>query len=234
MPVLPEAVIVDADPKVIAPRIVEGVAPVLVKAPAAAPVSPEPFNVIALVAPLVNENPFKSRTAPELTVVVPAVVPSGPAVETVDEAPSFKVPPETVVPPEKELAPDKTMVPGPVFTVPYDPLIIPLTVKSVADVPSFATVKVRAAPNATGQDMVAPLLPVPAFETVTFPPKVNKPDPMMEEPAGAPQYKPTAEGVDSVNPPFASVTPALTVRIPGTVVFAESVFVLPPESVRLL
>ena len=234
MPALPAAVMVEADPKVMAPMMVAGAVPVLVKAPAAAPVSPGPFNWMALVAPPVNENPFKSRTAPELTVVVPVVVPRGPADETVDEAPSFNVPAVTEVPPVKRLAPDKTIVPAPAFTNPYDPLMMPLTVRSVADVPSFATVKVRAAPKATGQDMVAPLLPVPAFVTVIFPPKVINPDPVMEEPAGAPQYTFTADGDESVNPLFASVTPALTVRIPGTVVFAESDFVFPPESVRLL
>ena len=51
------------------------------------------------MAALVNEKPFKSSTAPLETVVPEPVVPNGPALLTVDEAPNFNVPTLTVVVP---------------------------------------------------------------------------------------------------------------------------------------
>lgn len=52
------------------------------------------------------------------------------------------------------------MVPAPAFVTPAAPLITLLIVKSVAVVLSSATVNVRVAPRATGQDITAPL-PLP-------------------------------------------------------------------------
>ena len=99
VPVVPAAVMVAAAPKVMAPIIVEAAAPVLVNAPAGDEANPVPFKATALEAALVNENPLRSSTAPEATVVTPAVVPRGPAVETVEDAPSFNVPALMVVAP---------------------------------------------------------------------------------------------------------------------------------------
>ncbi|MNY18034.1 hypothetical protein D3C86_1513870 [compost metagenome] len=68
---------------------------------------PVPFKVTASVAALVNEKPFISNTAPELTVVPAEAVPKGPEVFVVEEMPSFNVFPELiVVAPEKVLAAD--------------------------------------------------------------------------------------------------------------------------------
>ena len=75
----------------------EAVPELFVKAP---PLEiPVPFNDSASVAALVNEKPFKSRTAPLVTEVPKPVVPNGPAVLTDDETPNFNVPTPTVVVP---------------------------------------------------------------------------------------------------------------------------------------
>ena len=86
------AVIVAPDePKVIGP-LKEASLPVLVNAPAAKAVKPVPFKVSGSAVERVN--PFKSRTAPEVTEVIPAIVPKA------ETLPSFKVPTLTVVVPE--------------------------------------------------------------------------------------------------------------------------------------
>ena len=69
-------------------------ATLLVSAPAAA--IPVPFKVSASAVPSVN--PFRSRAAPEMTEVAPAVVPSGVFVLPPD-APSLRVPALMVVKP---------------------------------------------------------------------------------------------------------------------------------------
>jgi hypothetical protein len=53
----------------------------------------------ASVAAAVNENPFRSSDAPLATVVPAAVVPSGPDVLSVDDAPNLSVPALIVVAP---------------------------------------------------------------------------------------------------------------------------------------
>jgi hypothetical protein len=66
--------------------------------------------------------------------------------------------------------------------------MFPLIVKSAAEVPSSATVKDMVAPTKTGQEIVAPLVPVPELFTVTFPLRVNTYKPSMVEPVVAPPY----------------------------------------------
>ena len=58
-----------------------------------------PFNESASVAELVNEKPFKSSTAPLVTVVPEPVDPNGPEVLEDDETPNFNIPTLTVVVP---------------------------------------------------------------------------------------------------------------------------------------
>ena len=66
-------------------------------------------------------------------------------------------------------------------------LTIPMKVKSGADEPSSATeMSYEAELSDTGQDMDAPAVPAPASVTLTFPPRVSKPVPVMDEPAEAP------------------------------------------------
>jgi hypothetical protein len=82
-------IVAPKDPKVIAP-LKAALPPVLVSAPDGEAVNPIPFRVSDSAFERVN--PFKSRTAPEVTDVIPAPVPS-----TVVDAPSFSVPEATVV-----------------------------------------------------------------------------------------------------------------------------------------
>ena len=93
------AVMVLADAKVMAPLKVAA-PPVLVKAP---PLDmPEPFRVKASgIDVLLIENPFKSKAAPEATVVPAALDPNGPlsAVFKSPPIPNFKVPSLIVVAP---------------------------------------------------------------------------------------------------------------------------------------
>jgi hypothetical protein len=93
------AVMVLADAKVMAPLKIAA-PPVLVKAP---PLDmPEPFKVKASgIEVLLIENPFKSKTAPEATVVPAAFDPNGPlsAVLKSPPIPNFKVPSLIVVAP---------------------------------------------------------------------------------------------------------------------------------------
>ena len=85
------------------------------------------------------------------------------------------------------------MVPAPALVTPKAVLTIPLIVRSVAVVPSFATVKVRVAPRETGHDINAPV-PVPVILlTVTPPPKLKAPVPDMVEPV-APHSRVTLAG----------------------------------------
>ena len=67
----------------------------------------------------------------------------------------------------------------------------------------MGTVKVRVAvPNATGHEMRAPTLPVPASVTVTSPPSVSVPEPAIVEADVVPQInvKPlTVKGAEMVN-----------------------------------
>ena len=74
-------------PSVINPFQVAAVAELLVKAPA--PPAPVPLSVKDSVVP--SENPFRSRVAPEATVVLAPVVPSGVFVVS-PAAPSISVP----------------------------------------------------------------------------------------------------------------------------------------------
>jgi hypothetical protein len=92
VPVVPAAVMVDADPKVIGQIRVEAAAPVLVNAPAGDAVNPVPFKVIASLYVPVKENPLRSSTAPEATVVPPAPVPRGPLAVSAEDIPRSIVP----------------------------------------------------------------------------------------------------------------------------------------------
>jgi hypothetical protein len=83
--------------KVITPIYVDGVEELFVNAPK--PPTPVPLMERASVAADVNENPFRSSDAPLATVVPAAVVPSGPEVLSVDDAPNASVPALIVVAP---------------------------------------------------------------------------------------------------------------------------------------
>ena len=137
--------------------------------------------------------------------------------------------------PVKLFTPERVIVPGPVIVRPNPvPLIIPLIKRSFAVVPSSATLNVRVAPNATGQDIVASSVPVVASVTVTLPPKINKPLPVIEEPAMAPQESVTLVGEPSVKVDKARVDPVFTVNAPETVVLTPKVVEVELPMVRLL
>ena len=83
-------------------------------------------------------------------------------------------------------SPDNVSVPVPAFVTPnVEPLITPLIVKSIADVPSSATVNVLVALKATGQEIVAPTVPPPLSVTATLPPRVNVDEPEIVPPVDA-------------------------------------------------
>ena len=145
------------------------------------------------------------------------------------------VPSEIVVAPVYELLPDSSICPAPAFVIPNKaPLITPLIVKSLAEVPSSATVTVLVAPKATGQEMVAPEAPPALSVTDMFPPSVNTPDPVIDEPVTAPPSRDTLVGDPNVKAPNANVVLLLTVKAPFTVVFMANVFVPLPLIVKLL
>jgi hypothetical protein len=106
-----------------------------------------------------------------------------------------------------------------------EPLIIPLIERSSAEVPSSATVKVLAAPKATGELIEAPEVPVPALLTVILPPKVKAADPEITDPLVAPHSSTTLVGDPNVNVLLAKIAPALTVKDPDKVVFLAKVVV---------
>ena len=90
-------------------------------------------------------------------------------------------------------------------------LTIPEMVKSAADVPSSATVKVLvvAFVKATGLEMDAPTFPVPLLITVTSPPSVRSPVPERVAPFERhPPSRLMADGEAMVNPPLASSAPS--------------------------
>ena len=134
---------------------------------------------------------MRSSAAPELTVVPPAPVPSGPLAVSAEDIPSFSIPKLIVVAPVYVFAPETVKVPAPFFVIPLVPEpgdIIPLMVKSTAVVPSSATVKVLVAPfRETKHEIVAPTVPVVASVTVTFPPSVKVPVPVIDASEVLPQ-----------------------------------------------
>ncbi len=81
--------------------------------------------------------PLRSRTAPELIVVAPAVVPSAEAL------PSFSRPTaRTVIAPERSLAPDRISTSGPATSNVPDPVTTPESVSSVVPpVPSSTSTR---------------------------------------------------------------------------------------------
>ena len=81
-------------PSVINPLKVTAVAELLVKAPA--PPAPVPLSVKGSAVP--SENPFRSRVAPEATIVPASVVPNGVFVAP-PAAPSISVPSLIIVSP---------------------------------------------------------------------------------------------------------------------------------------
>ena len=132
--------------------------------------------------------------------------------------------------------PDNVNLPAPTFVKLPEVLIIPLMDRSDALVPSSATEKVRVVEfvNATGQLIVAPLFPVAALLIVTFPPNVNKPLPVIEEPVEAPPAKTIEVGEPNVKVDKAKVEFSDTVSIPLTIVLAGKFLVPDPDIVRLL
>ena len=98
------AVIVLAEPNVIGP-INEAAVPVFVSAPAGEAVNPAPYKVSGSV--LEYAVPFKSKTAPLDTVVLPEVEPSA------ETLPSLSVPAVTVVAPVYVFVPESVNVPVP-------------------------------------------------------------------------------------------------------------------------
>jgi len=81
--------------------------------------------------------------------------------------------------------------------------------------------------------MLAPLEPVAILLTVTLPPSVNVPVPIIEEPAVAPHSKIVLAGELSAKVDKLSIVPAFTVNVPETVVAAGNVFVPLPLNVKL-
>ena len=112
------------------------------------------------------------------------------------------------------------------------PLITPDMVKSVAEVPSSATVIVLVAPKATGQAISAPSVPVVASVTLIFPARVNTPVPVIDDPVTAPHSNSNEVGEPIVLLPIAKIAPLLTVKDPLTVKLADNV-VVPTESLKL-
>jgi hypothetical protein len=108
-----------------------------------APLLAIPVPLMVIASAVVSVNPLRSSTAPETTVVLPAVVPRHDA-----EAPNRNVPAEIVVPPAYVLFPDKVHVPVPFLFIlelertlameplpvppivsPFDPLIVAVLVR---------------------------------------------------------------------------------------------------------
>lgn len=133
------------------------------------------------------------------------------------------------------------MVPEPAFVIPKPvPLIMPLIVKSVAEVPSVATVMVRVAPKATGQPIVAPAVPPPLSVTVISPPKVIAPVPVIEAPVLRPPHSKETAGMavvpPNVNVDNANVAPAFTVKEPVEAIELRATLkvVVPDDSIKSL
>ena len=143
-------------PRVINPAIVEPVDELFIKAPPL--VIPVPFNVIGSLAELVNEYPLRSRTAPAVTDVVPAVVPRGPAVDNAEDTPSFNVPALIVVPPVNVLAPERVNVPEPLLVKAPVPLMMPAYAAGLVVPPTVSI----AAPSVT----LPPVVPPPVIEPI--------------------------------------------------------------------
>ena len=116
--------------KATVPAHVLAVPPLLMRAPFDE--IPVPFKVNASVAEEVNEKPFKSNTAPEVTETPPAFDPKGPDEPKVDETPNFNVPavievaPVYVFAPESVSVPDPDFVKAPVVLLPELPDIVKL------------------------------------------------------------------------------------------------------------
>jgi len=172
----------EAVAKVIGPLYVAAT-PLFNKAP---PVeTPVPFRERPSVDPKVK--PFRSRAAPEVTDVPLVVVPNGVFV-FVPVAPSLRIPELIVVAPVYVLFPDKVNVPAPSLVIPYAPLIIPLIVRSLAEVPSSPTLKDLKVEIERPHDINALLVPLLESKTVTSPDIAKVNDPVREDPVEAPPY----------------------------------------------
>ena len=144
---------------------------------------------------------------PPLIVNVPAVVPRAEALFI------LMVPAVSVVPPVKVFALESVRVPAPVFCI-WKPVpeITEDTVRSDADVPSFAIVNTRDAPRASGAAIVAPNVPDPALATVILPPSVRVPEPVIEDPLVSPPHcNFNSLGLVILKVDIANVDPAFTV-----------------------
>ena len=147
--------------------------------------------------------------------------------------PVFKIPALIVLDPVYVFVPDKSNSPAPFFVIPkVAPLITPDIVKSVAEVPSSATVIVLVAPKVTGQAIEAPSVPVVASVTVILPPSVKTPVPVILDPVTAPSSKDKLVGEPKVNVDNAKVADLKTDNEPLTVRLADKV-VVPTESIKL-
>lgn len=123
------------------------------------------------------------------------------------------------------------------MVIPPEPLIIPVPiVKSEVAEPAAATVIVRVAPKATGQEIDAPTDPDAIWLTVILPPNVRAPLPEIVE-AEEPFSKTSEVGAvvaPTANVDSASVAPALTVIEPDIVGNATPSVVVPEEINKLL
>ena len=161
-------IIEEADPRVNKPPYVAPVEELFIIAPLLEIPVPLMVNASALVVPI--DCPFKSKTAPVVSITPPAFVPKGPLVVTLEDAPNFNVPALMVVKPVNVLAPEIVQVPASCFV--NVPDVVP---KILVNVPPDAPPKVN--------PKVAPEI-VPEFEIliVPVPPIIEDAEPSVIRP----------------------------------------------------
>ena len=108
-------------------------------------------------------------------------------------------------------------------------------VKSSAEaVPSSATVMVLLAPKATGQEIFASSVPLPASFMVMLPPNVSVPVPVIEAPIMAPPSIVTLVGVLTLNVDKLKTVLSFIVNAPPIVVLAVIDLIPLPSIDKLL
>ena len=169
-----------------------------------------PVAVVSNTVPFTWAVPVPERVPPSIetlfgivTPLTSKVIPTGILIRPVPAPVGFvtdSVPPVIVVAPVKVFAPLSVSVPGPAFVIPKPtPLTTADTVRSLAAVPS-ATVKVRVAPSPRLPATVAPIAPPPWEISVTSPPRVSTPTPVVT-------LAPLAVPLSSVSVPIVSLKP---------------------------
>ena len=177
-------------------------------------------RVYVAEAPVYNKVP-EVVVLPKTTALVVFPMLLAPAATTIvlaDNVPSF-----IDVVPVYVFAPESIIVPAPALVTPNPTLIIPLIVRSVAEVPSSFTVKVLVAPKANGAEIVAPFVPVVASVMETSPPRVKVPLPVIEAPVVAPPSSVKLESEPNVKVDNPNIAPDLTVSATLAVLFPFSV-----------